>query len=95
MWWALRTKLREWEYEGEYRVQASNEAQKNALEIRDEYMKIEYPQDFIESIIFGYRMRDKAREFIVDNIPYAVKFKEVVIEGSGLKVINYKEKINS
>lgn len=89
IWSALRTKLEEWKYEDEYRFQASNKMQSEALKVTDKYTIIEYPDNYIESIIFGYRMDNITREFIINNLPDFIKYKEVIIKNSGLKIIDY------
>lgn len=90
IWSALRTKLVEWEYENEYRFQANNSMQQQALEKRENYTKIQYPSDFVKSIIFGCRMEKEARDFIIKNIPFETDFKEVIVKASSLQIVDYK-----
>ena len=89
IWSALRTKLEEWKYEDEYRFQASNKMQGDALKVTDKYTIIEYPDNYINSIIFGFRMESSAREFITNNLPGFIKYKEVIIKNSALKIVDY------
>ncbi len=89
IWSALRTKLKEWEYEDEYRYQANNQMQNEAFKITDKFTIIEYPDYYIESIIFGYRMKNSIREFIVNNLPDFIQYKEIVIKNSGLEMVKY------
>ncbi|MFK5949716.1 MAG: DUF2971 domain-containing protein [Methylococcales bacterium] len=89
IWAALRTKLEEWGYEDEYRFQADNKMLGEAIKVTDKYTIIEYPDNYIESIIFGYRMDNNIREFVINNMPDFIKYKEVIIKNSGLKVIDY------
>ena len=89
VWYALRTKLDEWKYESEYRVHADNNMVSSCLEKNDKFIKIEYYEESIESIIFGYRMSKETREYIVKNIPYDVKFKQSVITDNSFKIIDF------
>ena len=91
VWYALRTKLDEWKYESEYRVHASNQMVKKSIERKEKFIKIEYSEKAVESIILGYRMNKKTRDYIIQNITYKVKFKESIITDNGFKIIEYKE----
>ncbi len=74
IWQCLRTKLKEWEYEEEYRFQMAGYKISE-----DEIYRIQpYESEFIESIIFGCRMPESIKEYIIKNLPYKVKFKEAV-----------------
>jgi len=62
----LRTKMSEWRYEDEYRFQASNAMKKFGIPIvsNTEIKKHLYPQDAVESIIFGCKMPESTKNFI-------------------------------
>jgi len=90
IWMALRTKLEEWKYEKEYRFQADNVMQELALESKEKYTKIQYTPDFIEAVIFGCRMEQKVKDYIISKMPFKVKYKEARIQTSSIKIFNYK-----
>lgn len=87
---AFCTKLRDWSYEKEYRLIASKELLKNELRRTDKISIFKYEEDWINSIVFGCRMPIDVRNYIIENIPYKVNFKEVIELKSTLKVIDYK-----
>ncbi|WP_375724729.1 DUF2971 domain-containing protein [Arcobacter sp. KX21116] len=89
---ALGCKLYDWEYEEEYRIILSNEPRKNLLVCdKENYSIIRYPnKPIVKSIIFGCRMPKEVRQYIIDKIPYQVKFKEVIELKSKLKIVDYK-----
>jgi hypothetical protein len=86
IWTALRTKLKEWEYESEYRFQASNFIEK--IPLGEGIMKISYTPDFIESVIFGCRTPYEIKRFIIDNMPDGTKFKQAVAQTSTIEIMN-------
>ncbi|WP_405122358.1 DUF2971 domain-containing protein [Pseudomonas sp. M20] len=86
IWRALRTKLDEWEYESEYRFQANNAM--GRIPKGKNFIKIAYEADFVESVIFGCRMRDDAKKFIINNMPKMIKFKQAIARTSTLEIIN-------
>lgn len=76
IWDALRTKLIEWEYEEEYRFQASNSMQGGGrVPEGEKHLIIPYGPEFIESVIFGCRMKKDIKEHIVKNMPKSIKYK--------------------
>ena len=87
-WVALKVKLKEWEYESEYRINLSNRA--NNLIVRDlgKLALVKFQPEWIRSIIFGYRMPQGTRDYIRKNMSKNTVFKEVVISksGSGLEL---------
>lgn len=95
IWLALRTKLKEWGYEEEYRFQPNHTMVSQALEVKEKYIKIQYAPEFVDSIIFGCCMNKEVRDFIVKNIPYEVDVKEVIVEKSSLRIINYQAILTS
>jgi hypothetical protein len=86
IWRALRTKLDEWEYESEYRFQANNAM--GRIPKGKNFIKIPYDFDFVESVIFGCRMRDDAKKFIINNMPKMIKFKQAVARTSTVEIIS-------
>ncbi|WNF54041.1 DUF2971 domain-containing protein [Pseudomonas sp. SG20052] len=86
IWRALRTKLDEWEYESEYRFQANNAM--GRIPKGKKFIKIPYNENFVESIIFGCRMQDDVKKFIMRHMPGTVKFKQAVARTSTVEIIN-------
>ncbi|WP_338508562.1 DUF2971 domain-containing protein [Pseudomonas poae] len=86
IWRALRTKLDEWEYESEYRFQANNAM--GRISKGKKFIKIPYNNNFVESIIFGCRMQDNVKKFIVKHMQGTVKFKQAVARASTVEIIN-------
>lgn len=86
IWLALRTKLDEWEYESEYRFQASNAM--GRIPKGKDFIKIAYDSEFVESIIFGCRIQGNAKEFIMNSMPKTIKFKQAVARTSTVEIIN-------
>lgn len=84
---ALRCKLDEWAYESEYRFIAAKEL--TIIMEGARFEKVPYSFDFIESVIFGLRMNDDVKRFIISNMPPETKFKQVVANKSSLRIINY------
>lgn len=86
IWKSLRTKLAEWEYESEYRFQASNSMGK--ILTGKNFMVIPYKPEFVESVIFGHRMPLNAKKFIIDGMPTGTKFKQAIARTSSIEIIN-------
>lgn len=84
---ALCTKLSEWQYESEYRHISSNKIL--TLSSGIPYRNVGYELDWIESIIFGYRMKPHIRQFIIDNLPSGMKFKEAIPDINAMKIRPY------
>lgn len=89
LWNAIRTKYDEWSYESEYRLHAWESMIDSALEKKEKFIKIKYPEEMVESVIFGYRMDEKLKKYIIHNIPYSVEFKESVLTDYGFKNVDY------
>lgn len=81
---ALRTKLDEWEYESEYRVHFGGEYLK--IPEGEKFIKISYEPEFIESIIFGCRMSENVRDYIVQAMPKGLKYKLAVERLSSIEI---------
>ena len=88
IWQSLRTKLKEWEYEDEYRFQPSKSMVMTDLPGSNGLQSSSYDPKFIESIIFGCRTPASVKEYITKNIPYRVKFKQAVERTSSIEIID-------
>lgn len=84
---ALLCKLKEWEYECEYRFIAS--IRLASLYQKEKFTKVPYESKFVESIIFGYRMDDAIKEFIIENMPAGTKFKQATVGKNSMKIVDY------
>lgn len=82
---ALRIKLKEWDYEDEYRLLAGNAT--GRVPHGKKFIKIPYDSKFVESVIFGCRMDDKTKKFIAQNMPSHVKFKQAKEETSTIEIV--------
>jgi len=81
---ALCTKLSEWEYESEYRhISDSHFLEQQPGQY---FYNRKFELDWVESIIFGYRMKPEVRGYIIEKLPPTVKYKEA-FPGSGSMVI--------
>jgi Protein of unknown function (DUF2971) len=90
IWHALRTKLEEWKYEEEYRFQLGYDMSHLIIEKNDKFSIVSYEPYFVESIIFGCRMSEKIKNYIIKNMPKETKFKQAIEEKSSIKITNYK-----
>lgn len=84
IWQALRTKLNEWSYETEYRFQAGNSM--GEIPVGSTFMKTPYNPKFVESVIFGCRMPNEIKKFIVKKMPSHIKFKQAVAKTSNIEI---------
>jgi hypothetical protein len=89
IWNSLRTKLIEWEYEDEYRFQASSSMLLGKVQKEQSFCMMDYKAEFIESIIFGCRMPPKIKKYIVENMPENIKYKEAKECDSSIEIVNY------
>lgn len=85
---ALLTKLNEWQYEEEYRFIADNSMAGGRIPDGEKFFKFPYTTEAVESIIFGCRMDDKVKKYIVQNLPYKVKLKQAVARMSNIEIID-------
>ncbi|CQJ57514.1 Protein of uncharacterised function (DUF2971) [Yersinia intermedia] len=85
---ALLSKLDEWEYEKEYRFIAGKTL--TIITKGERFTKVLYDFDFLESVIFGYRMDEKTKRFIIENMPADTKFKQATIGRNSMKIVDYK-----
>ncbi len=86
---ALSTKLIDWKYENEYRLHLSNDTKYTLLKNLNK--KAHYTSDFIDSIIFGSRMPEETKKYIIKNMPYSVLFKQSHELDSSIEIRPYKE----
>lgn len=90
----FRYKLREWRYENEYRVILSNNNRADPLckELENATLVPFNSEDWIESIIFGDRTDKRFESYIIDKIPFPVKFKKakVNLEKGIIEIKPYK-----
>ncbi len=84
IWQCLRTKLIEWKYEEEYRLQFGDYLPKGT-----KFVTVKYDPKSVESIIFGCRTPDYVKEYIIHNIPYDVKFKKAIELDSSIDIVDY------
>lgn len=89
IWTALRTKLTEWEYEEEYRFQASNSMLGGRVPKNDKFLLIPYGIEFVESVIFGCRMGSQAKSHIIDNMPKVMKYKQAMELTSSIDIVDF------
>lgn len=87
---ALCTKLSEWQYESEYRHISNDKILTLGAGIP--YRNVAYELDWVESIIFGYRMKPHVRQLIIDGLPSGVNFKEAVPDMNAMKIRPYNKK---
>lgn len=86
---ALLTKLIDWKYENEYRLHLSDSTKYTTLKNLNK--KVHYTSDFIESIIFGSRMPEQTKKYIIKNMPDGVLFKQAHELDSSIDIRSYKE----
>jgi len=84
---ALFNKLVEWEYEDEYRLFAT--ASLARIKKGQKFELVNYSSDFVKSVIFGYRMEDKAKKYIMGKMPEHVKFKQAYPGESKILIRTY------
>jgi hypothetical protein len=84
---ALYCKLDEWEYESEYRFMASNNL--SVINKGEKFQKVSYDTNFVNSIIFGYRMEERIKKLIIQNMPAGTMFKQATIGKNSMKIMDY------
>jgi hypothetical protein len=76
---AMLTKLEEWDYEKEYRITASHEMHElHQLQDNTKFTIYRTDPEWVKAIIFGHRMDDKVRQYIIDTYGKSVKYKVAV-----------------
>jgi len=84
IWTALRTKLKEWEYESEYRYK-SNQFMGN-LKLGQKFMKVYYESKFVESVIIGCRTPSSVKNYIIENISSNIKIKQAYVGKNKIEI---------
>jgi hypothetical protein len=87
---AFSIKLDEWSYEDEYRIIANPKLITEINSLNGQRAKLPYNSHSIDSVIFGCRMPERIKQFIMENLPYkeTVKFKEAKALTSSIDIIN-------
>lgn len=85
---SLLCKLNEWNYESEYRFIAAKDLA--TILPGKNFSKVSYDAGFVESIIFGCRMDEDTKRFIIRNMPTGTKFKQAAIGRNSMRIVNYK-----
>lgn len=76
---AMLTKLEKWRYEEEYRITASHKMHEfHQLQDNTKFTIYRSNQEWVKAIIFGHRMDDKVRQYIIDTYGESVKYKVAV-----------------
>lgn len=84
---ALLIKLLDWKYEEEYRLHFNEKTPyENMPNLKK---KIFYKNHFIESIIFGSRMPEKTRMYIINNMPSDTRYKIAIELDSSILIKDY------
>lgn len=89
VWQALRTKLEEWSYEEEYRFQAGS-GMENSVAMSS-IPSYRYEPEWINSIIFGCRMPEATKKFIIERMPPDTKFKAAIEKTSTVAIVPYRQ----
>lgn len=76
IWQALRIKLKDWQYEEEYRFQLSNQPEKNRAADGKNFILVNYEPLWVTSIIFGDRTNSRVKDYVKAKLPYEVQFKQ-------------------
>lgn len=75
----FKTKLDEWAYEKEYRFIISDRKPIERQDF-DDFSLMKFEPSWVKSVIFGCKMSEETKRFIVDKIPYPVRFKEAYVD---------------
>lgn len=75
IWDALKVKLNEWRYEGEYRVQFGDGMRHLIQEKNAKFTLVSYDPQWIKSIIFGCRMDKRAIAYLDQHLPSNIERK--------------------
>lgn len=75
----FNTKLNEWAYEKEFRLIISDRKPIERQDF-DGFSLIKFEPRLVKSIIFGCKMSEKTKRFIIEKLPYPVRFKETYID---------------
>ncbi|MUL11875.1 DUF2971 domain-containing protein [Aliivibrio fischeri] len=87
IWGALKVKLNEWKYEGEYRVKLGND-QKQLIQMQNEkFALVLYEPSLIKSIIFGCRMDKRVIDYLDENLPTHITRKYAKERSSTIEIV--------
>jgi hypothetical protein len=86
IWNALKVKLKEWDYEKEYRVQFGKGMEHLVTDRNSKFTLVTYEPDWIKSIIFGCRMDSKAIAYLNEHLPSNIKRKYAVEKKSKILI---------
>ena len=89
LWLALRTKLVEWEYENEYRLHLGRDMESLIVKNFGKCVLVQAKPKWIKSVIFGCRMPQTTKEYIINRMPKNTVFKVAKI-GKNLSSIVIK-----
>lgn len=84
---ALLVKLEEWRDEREYRWILSDKM--GIVPKGEKYIKIEYAPRKVKSIIFGCRMLDDVKKYIIKNLPFTTLFKQAIETKNTIEVRDF------
>lgn len=85
---ALCTKLKYWEYEQEYRCCANEIPDETSIKIGDSRFET-YEASCVKSVIFGRRMSSRAKQFIINNLPFHTEFKQAIEARESIEIESY------
>ena len=88
IWELLKIKLLEWKYEEEYRFHGVNAM--GEVGSCEKIIKEHYEPVSVESIIFGVRMPEETKKFIIGRMPHHVKFKQAIPKTSTIDIVDSK-----
>lgn len=86
IWKSLLIKLKEWEYESEYRFQMSKAMEPLIAKKGDNFALVKYEPHWIKSIIWGCRTSEETKSYISENLPFPVTFKQAYETRSCIKI---------
>ncbi|MCH9664453.1 MAG: DUF2971 domain-containing protein [Gammaproteobacteria bacterium] len=76
---ALCVKLKEWRYESEYRLLLGEDMDSPIKKREENFTLVEYPPQWIKSIIWGCRSTDKTKAYIREHLPQ-YKYREAYLD---------------
>ena len=88
IWQALKVKLNEWRYEGEYRVQLGAGMKDLIKSQNDKFAVVSYNPRFIKSIIFGCRMDKRVIKYLDERLPKHVERRYAKERSSHIEIVS-------
>ena len=88
MWGALNIKLKEWEYESEYRFQAGNRMERHVIK-KDGVSLISYDPTWVTGIIFGCRTDKGFISYLDERLPSHIERKHAVECRNSINIKRY------